>query len=290
MTRVLLLLLVVGCGTAAPSAPPAVLETPSPPSDPLVDADRAFAASLAGPDTPTQFRRALAAYRRACRAGRARGCWMAMSMASGTELGPYQAEIAQLARLCRGGEHMACRALQRHPGPTDALRPGDPGYAGSRGCIDRSEPGCSEAIREQECNDGFPRSCLDWRTDRAKQLALEGCLQGIVHECDGDSDPEAFLQRCRVYPIKCLVSHWSLRDDADFALRQRALAERACMIGSRRVCVGLALVYAWGHLEQPVPGRARELVERYCTPADIATEGDPCHELDDQLEALAKLP
>lgn len=291
------LVVLLACGSPERSAAPAVVGHRAE-VDPLAEADRLFQASLVDDDNAPppnsmarKFQRALASYRAACQQGHARGCWTAMYMTVALESRAFQAELEQLLRLCRRGDRMACRALQLAPNAAgDVLQIGDPGYVG-RTCERPSD--CADSLAA-ECDDGFAWSCtssLDPRHEsKARELAREGCRRGLVRECEISREADDFLRRCTISLIHCFVSRREHRELEGFARRQRELAERACKIGGKQYCVALALVYAWGHFEQSVPGRARYLVDRFCTPVQIATPGDPCNELEDQLDALAKLP
>lgn len=187
---------------------------------------------------------------------------------------------------------MACRAAQRY----GLLQPGDLGYFGS---IDLGglpgEEECNEAALAAECKAGFPRSCEmssdPWLQARAAKLAAEGCRVGLVKECPIEGTWEDFKWRCWVAPVMCFRFSPKVRDDYPYEPARRELAERACRLLGRDACIYLAAQYADGRFPQPVPGRARALAERFCTPAQLADPDDFCRNLSGETqEQLANLP
>lgn len=235
----------------------------------------------------TKFGNAQQAYLRACKRGEARGCWSSMWMAAGTGRN-FDLEIKQLLALCRRGQVMACRALQAVPTGKTVLTPRDLGYAGSyAGC--KFNRRCDERRLHLECAKGFARSCRESADEqlhpRGDQLAQDGCAQGLFTDCR-ENDPAQAFRKCTLVPRACL----SILPKVLPGPSRENLAERACKIGGRPMCVLLAGHYALGLVPQSIPGRARYLARRFCTPAQIANTKDDCFNLEGLGAKLARLP
>lgn len=260
----------------------------------LAEADRQlFEVYATTDDTPppntlsTKFRLARDTYLLACKRGVARGCWTSMWMSAGIEQ-DYAFETKQLLVMCRRGELMACRALQRPP-TGNPLQSRDLGFAGTTRACWLEEPRCDQRRLRAECLRGFALSCRhsndDQLKERGKQLAREGCAQGLYIECT-ENDPADAVRKCTLLLRGCLVILPKVLPEK----ARTDLAERACKIGGRPTCVLLAAYYAHDLVPQSEPGRARYLAKRFCTATQVANPKDVCFELGGLGAKLARLP
>ncbi|MGE0396678.1 MAG: hypothetical protein AB7T06_08180 [Kofleriaceae bacterium] len=100
-----------------------------------------------------------------------------------------------------------------------------------------------------------------------------GCSGGLWAECDLliESKVDEDVQFGR--EIECLYNNLfcsSAGDDYthDDPERARYLLELGCQAGDRSSCLSLVYAYTHGQLEEPLPGRARELIPFACLGLD----------------------
>jgi hypothetical protein len=251
----------------APAAHPLTNAVPSPSTQQMVAAaEQALAVSV-----PLDYRRPLLAasldrtpvrklFFDACRAGDRRSCWMVDQIADPAHhhLQGYEVAAAELVRAhCRTGDLMSCRAM---PGSTEAVHDELPGWTNR--WLPCSHDGCDTAPLKNDCQAGFPNSCV-WlsyqdrgvadsiaASEATVRLTHAGCAAGIVEECEmlygvngGDSlellsmspDPPQLAERrfgaeraCALSLVLCNELGVSLlRSDADRDAARDVL-ERAC--------------------------------------------------------------
>src|SRR3569623_199082 len=190
---------------------------------------------------------------------------------------------------CVAGDGMSCRAL-----PKDdqlARFPSAPGAASRSEACQHNRDGCNVDDLRRECRAGFPAACYGLYSkltddvpeghdaaDRLVTLSSDGCRHGVASECEfpsGDdlSRTEMARRSCDVRPDTCYVLAGLEEHRADKAAA-RELYERDCEYADTAWgrCIQLAGKYLAGALEEPVAGRAQQLLAWGC-PKLVATAG-----------------
>jgi hypothetical protein len=228
----------------------------------------------------------------ACRAGHRGSCWYLVYLA--TSDGALVNALRMIADDCQVGDFWSCRALppsSRLPGVSAGL----PGEQGRARCVDGDTGECNRRLNA-ECQGGFSPSCRLLATRnrdagareqllaRAAELSREGCAHGVIHDCETVELDWPERERWDAYEILCKVHRWECRRLGAMLENSGQLAaafreyERACQyesIGPYN-CLELAERYLAGEFPEPVPGRARKLLQLACAKlAPSERDGEP---------------
>jgi hypothetical protein len=239
------------------------------------------------------YARVRAMYLDACRGGDRRSCWMVPQLRD-PDVGDRDASADQMiARNCRAGDVMSCRALPWDFELPDALG----AIERSKMCGDR-RPQCDLRGLEEECVHGFSRSCelassvVSSKTEaralrkRFVELAQDGCQQGLLDECEwlrnanfGDELGAVMVAWKRL----CLITG-NYCDHAEYLSTEpiimRDLLEHQCQMSPTMYrhgrCTELLEKYAKHVFPEPVPGRFDQLRDWYCREAPALDHPELC--------------
>jgi len=293
--RLVVLVVVTGCASASKALPP--LSEHAAPSEP-----RRPVSDILEQDTPLEYTRPMAGasrnraktielFHERCVAGDHYACRIEAQL---LPVAP-DAAYARVARDCRAGDQISCRAL---PGDRSSwLFPDELGAMSRKPeCVVEPRAGCDLVALRAECARGFPMACDELSVvpdspellplaTKTNELAVAGCSGGIADECrwavavDHSITPRKFL--C-LMALDCgeLAREYERTGQKDLA---RDAYERACQYGKDPIdtCLDLAAKYVSHELTEPVSGRAAGLVNFACpqiraSPKAIATAYPAC--------------
>ncbi|MEO6772474.1 MAG: hypothetical protein ABI467_05555 [Kofleriaceae bacterium] len=287
------LIALAACGGPAPPQPRPIDPSPQPaaaPADPhavlfaRVRADEALHQGVAldyeRPFKTKPVDRSATArlFGDACRLGDKRACLIEAELATGAD------RFQTIEASCAAGDLLSCRAL-----PLDEHEPRFPSAPGAMSRrVECQQPhlgaSCEVAALHRECGAGFPVACYELNVANPDQpmsaaeitswpkLSERGCLDGIASEClnlsgyGSDRDQFEVAQRlCNLRPGECveLAEIEVKRHDLTAA---RDSFERTCQYGDHlfELCAALGTEYLAGTYPEPVPGRARALLDWAC--------------------------
>jgi hypothetical protein len=268
------IMMLIACGSQRPAAPGlsnSRVSTP-PPEHSLALAE----ASLAS-DTPMDFdrprvkrprgrERTIELFHLTCADGNHRACWIEAQLVRGQPLEAFR----RVAADCHDGDLLSCRALPLSE--TEDLYPDEPG-AESRSprCHSSLKSDCNSQALRGECLIGFTQACnelagisgipdQDELDRRGRELAADGCKQGIAPECllaiGAAHTLEASKRFCDLTDNCSSLGH--LYDHLHEPTLARDSLERTCQYAKDafRICLALATRYLAHDYDEPVAGRA----------------------------------
>lgn len=275
--RNLIAIVLAACGAGHENQ---VAPTPSEPLANSVDL-RAKAEAELSSDTPPDYERpmktkpvdrskAIALFYSACIADDHYSCRVEAELLDGDPSEVFRT----VASECKRGDTLSCRALPLND--KIWLFPDLPGRWGRNPkCTYGYKKECDMAALRIECDTGFPYSCIALTSlaapDRAidsqtNRFAAEGCEQGAMNEC-GYILPAKITaaKRACVALFQC-VPLGDLYAAAEQHELERDARERWCQFSTEGLggCLELAEDYVQKKFPEPVPGRAKALLNYAC--------------------------